>query len=139
MPVSPDSTSNVVTLVIAIVSSTGAGVFIREVFAGLRKMSSGVASKETKRKEDIVEARERAERIAKVAESNEAKAKADAELANRAAAIERNNRYLADEVMAKLRVAWINKGLPADELPDRPDYEETLTRAQVAKLIQDAG
>lgn len=122
------SVSETVTLVTAIFGSMGVGGFLGQAITGIRKIMSGVSSREHERREDLVKAREAADRRASAADVR-------ADGYEQSANIERNNRYKADEVIAEMRAELIALNVPMEKLPARPVYEDTLTRAQINKLI----
>jgi hypothetical protein len=118
----PDSNNvSIVTIIVAVVGAGGLGAFFRELVSGLSRISRGVAAKESKRKIDLVQQRDRA------LEREELwRHKADA--ADR-------NRRKSDEYAAEMRLALINNGVAISDLPKRPVYEDTLSRAEFNEII----
>lgn len=113
---------NFVTLVVAVLGAGGIGAVIREVFSGISKLSSGVALRESKRKVDIITERDRAA-------LGEKRAILRAEIA------ERNVQTLKDSLSDTRRILMEENGKKLLELPEWPELEDTVTRAELDALI----
>lgn len=97
------------TVLVAVLGAGGLGVFVREIFAGLAKMRSGVSARENDRRTDLVKRAERAER-------------------GELAAIERaeretRNRWSIEEHAMRMRMLLIQNGI---DPPETPAVERTM-------------
>lgn len=118
---SDSSHVDVVTIIVAVVGAGGLGAFFRELISGISKISRGVSAKESKRKVDIVSQRDEALRREEF-------------WRHKADASDRNRRK-SDEYAAQMRLALINNGVTIQDLPKRPVYEDTLSRAELNQLL----
>lgn len=108
------------TVLVAVLGAGGLGVFVREIFAGLAKMRSGVSARENDRRTDLVKRAERAER-AEVAATERAER-------------ETRNRWSVEEYAMRLRRSLIERGI---DPPDMPVPEGTMTGSEVRDLRAD--
>lgn len=118
--------SNVTTLVVAALGAGGIGAVLREVIAGVGKLTRGVSVKERDRKDDLAGERDRAlfrERAA-VQREDEANERLDA--------AERNRRRVEAAAAVMERII-ILAGLAA-QLPAPPVYEDTITPAHLREI-----
>lgn len=111
------NTSEIVTLVAAILGASGVGAFFREIVSGIGKISGGISSRESRRRIDIAQERDDAIRM-------EEHWKARADMADR-------NRRKSDEYAAQLRIALIDMGVSRKDLPCRPSYEDQTGRPEL--------
>jgi hypothetical protein len=112
---------DIATIIVAVVGAGGLGAFFRELISGISKISRGVSAKESKRKVDIVTQRDEALRREEF-------------WRHKADASDRNRRK-SDEYAAEMRLALINNGVSIRDLPKRPVYEDTLSRAELNELL----
>lgn len=105
------------TVLVAVLGAGGLGVFVREIFAGLAKMRSGVSARENDRRTDLVRRAERAERGERVA----------TERAER----ETRNRWRIEEYAQRLRRLLIQHGI---EPPGEPEVETTMSGSEAHEL-----
>lgn len=115
--------TNLTTLLFAAIGAGGLGAVLREIFSGIAKLMGGVSAREGKRKIDVTEARVQAER-------REAFQRARAEAAER-------NVWLLRDTLAETRHALLENGVARENLPPLPELEDTLSRADIDKLIED--
>lgn len=114
-----------VALVIAALGAGGLGAFISSIVGSISKLRSGVAARESKRKSDIIAAKEDALRR-------------EAEQRDRADMAERNVRRLSDYAR-DLRGILIEDYRAKEKLPRWPTLEDTLSLAEIdhEKQIQE--
>lgn len=98
------------TVLVAVLGAGGLGVFVREIFAGLAKMRSGVSARENDRRTDLVKRAERAERAERIATERSER--------------ETRNRWRIEEYAQRLRRLLIQHGI---EPPGEPEVETTMT------------
>jgi len=110
---------NWTTLIVAILGTGGITAFAREIISGFGKIGRGVSSRESKRKDDLVRNAERA-----YLERDEANERYERE---------RRNRWKAEDDAAISRRIIISRGLER-ELPPEPEYEDTVTTAEMRKM-----
>ncbi|PZE89930.1 hypothetical protein [Curtobacterium sp. MCBD17_008] len=130
-----------VTLVAALGGGAGISAVIQATTTVIRLVRRGVSVREGKRRVDIVQQRDEALQAAhKERERADAQqARADAEQqradwadANRQIAVENEQR--AREHAADLRVRLIEAGQSRDRLPEWPDMDRTIPRAEFDRL-----
>lgn len=108
---------DIVPLLVTLVSALGGGVGIKTLIDGLLKIRSGMSAKESSRKVDIVQQRDRA-----IAREERAWKLVD---------VEAEKRRKTQEYAARLRRQIIEAGgEPAAE----PVLEQTITKAQLKEL-----
>lgn len=115
--------TNLTTLLFAAIGAGGLGAVLREIFSGIAKLMGGVSAREGKRKIDVTEARVQAER-------REAFQRARAEAAER-------NVWALRDTLAETRHVLLESGVARESLPPLPELEDTLSRADIDKLIED--
>jgi hypothetical protein len=118
-----DQGVNLTTLLFASVGAGGLGAVLREIFTGLAKLMGGVAAREGRRKSDVATARDNAER-------REAFQRARADAAER-------NVFTLRDTLAETRRGLLEMGVARQDLPPIPELEETLSRADIDRIIEE--
>lgn len=113
---------NATTVIVAALGAGGLGAILREILTGAAKIARGVSLKESSRKVDLVTERDDALRRAR-------------HLSNERDREERNRRRV-ENYAAHLTRIIILEGF-TDQMPPRPELEDTITSAQLRELTGD--
>lgn len=134
--------TDLVVLIAALGGGAGIGAALRAVAVVIGKLRAGVSPREGKRRVDIVQQRDEALRDLtrerdradeQQHRADEAQARADWADENRQRAIANEQR--AKEHAGELRVLLLERGgLSREELPDWPDMDRTIPRAEFNRL-----
>jgi hypothetical protein len=131
-----------VVLIAALGGGAGIGSALRAVAVVIGKLRAGVSPREGKRRVDIVQQRDEALRdLARERDrADEQQTRADQAQARADWADENRQRAIANEQRAKehageLRVLLLERGgLSREELPEWPDMDRTIPRAEFDRL-----
>jgi uncharacterized protein (DUF3084 family) len=130
-----------VTLVAALGGGAGISAVIQATTTVVKLIRRGVSVREGKRRVDIVQQRDEAIEAARrereradeqQTRADREQARADWAEANRQVAVANEQR--AREHAADLRVRLIEAGRPRDQIPEWPDMDHTIPRAEFDRL-----
>jgi hypothetical protein len=110
---------NATTVLVAALGAGGLGAILREIFAGLGKLTRGVSLKESTRKIDLVSQRDDALRRASHLQDERDR--------------EERNRRRIEAYTARLERLLILAGLDG-QLPAQPVLEDTITPARLRQI-----